>query len=230
MKSIALLVSTCDSYSFLWDNFKTLISKNIPIEKKYSCSETLSIGENYIPFNTNTAAWSDRLINALKRIEEEYIFFVLEDYYMTKKILSAEIDSILDTMIDKNLDKFLLQNGGNMPHTYKTYEMIGVDGVEKQISSCDYYGSFMLVNQSPYLTSLQPAVWKREALLGCLEKNWTPWDFEIKGTHKASTMNINILMYYLDEVYFNACRKGKTLSPGWDEVKRAHNLKELKLL
>jgi hypothetical protein len=78
---------------------------------------------------------------------------------------------------------------------------------------------------SPWLTSVQPAIWRKNELLKFLKPEYSPWDFEVTGSEKAKNNVENYFVAKLDKpIYFNMVRKGKLPSPGWQEFLQEQNL------
>ena len=78
---------------------------------------------------------------------------------------------------------------------------------------------------SPWLTSVQPAIWRKSELLKFLKPEYSPWNFEVKGSKEAKNNVENYFVAKLDKpIYFNMVRKGKQPSPGWEEFLEQQNL------
>ena len=65
--NITLLIGTCDKYSFLWENFKTLQTKyiDLPDSPKVVFTESLDFGEGYSMSHLQNPHWSNLLKDAL---------------------------------------------------------------------------------------------------------------------------------------------------------------------
>ena len=222
-KDITLLVGSCDDYSCLWDNFKTLEEKyiDLPESPKVVFTESLDFGKGYTMSHSQDPHWSNRLSEALDKVTTEYVFFVLEDYYFTKEITSTDFKEITKVMEEFKLDKFMFVT---------EITSYAVAPLSTPLTSLSMKGEYYLQHPSSmYLTSVQPAVWKTSYLKECVQKNWTPWEFEIDGSRlRAGKPQTNIL-FLTDTFYFNAVRKGLKISPGWEKVKEKENLLELVL-
>ena len=87
MKDLTLLVGTCDKYSFLWDNFKTLEQRYLGLKDcpRVAFSESMEFGDGYTTSfegkGKNSEVWSNRLLKALKEVDTEFVFFVLNKLY-----------------------------------------------------------------------------------------------------------------------------------------------------
>jgi hypothetical protein len=78
---------------------------------------------------------------------------------------------------------------------------------------------------SPCLTSIQPAIWRKSELLKFLKPEYSPWDFEIAGDVIAKNNVENYFVAKLDKpIYFNMVRQGKVFSNGWREFLKQQNI------
>jgi len=213
MNNITLLAGSCDDYSFLWDNFIKLCNKYWePQCKKIIVSETLTRDiDNYEFFTTSKDLnWSDRMIAAINNIETDFIFFILDDYFLREDVSNEFILESIDFLERENCNKLIFTT---IPTGIYRLSYIKDD-------------LYKMHDDSDYLTSLQPAIWRKSFLLSCLQKNWSPWQFEIDGTNLIKNQNNKIyLKHKMESIYFNAVRKGKIMSDGWEDFYKKENLK-----
>jgi hypothetical protein len=213
MNNITLLAGSCDDYSFLWDNFIKLCNKYWePQCKKIIVSETLTRDiDNYEFFTTSKDLnWSDRMIAAINNIETDFIFFILDDYFLRENVSNEFILESIDFLERENCNKLIFTT---IPAGIYRLSHIKDD-------------LYKMHDDSDYLTSLQPAIWRKSFLLSCLQKNWNPWQFEIDGTNLIKNQDNKIyLKHKMESIYFNAVRKGKIMSDGWEDFYKKENLK-----
>ncbi len=102
-------------------------------------------------------AWSDRLIEALERIDSDNVFIILEDY-----ILQTQSNLKLSYEIFKNhdLDYLRVSYKKKLPNRFL----------------------YRLSKFKKYNISLQPGYWRKDFLKRILRPKETPWDFEILGS------------------------------------------------
>lgn len=213
MNDITLLIGSCDDYSFLWENFIKLCNKYWePQCKKIIVSENLKYNTDDYDFITpgKDMNWSDRMIYAINQIDSEFIFFMLEDYFLREKISDDFINEAVDFLKKEDANKIVFTT---IPFNF--YKLFHIKN--------DLY---KMNDDSDYLTSVQPAVWRKSFLLKCLQRNWTPWEFEIHGTNLIRNQDNRIyLKHRIESIYFNAVRKGKIMSEGWEEFYKKEGLK-----
>jgi len=224
---ITLLIGTCDSYSYLWDNFVNLCDKHWLVDsKKIFISESkLADFIGYETHTTGDGMWTDRMLSAIKHVETEYTFFVLEDYFLTEAICQADIDTYIKFIEKFNANKIMIE-----PLSYlMKYDM-------KNHTNYEGRSVYKIMDNSDFLTSVQPSVWKTEHLLKVMKPGWSPWEFECSGTdlirgEENKIYNVsNTNAPRTEKIYWNAVRKGGIISEGWNEIKNRFNLKEMRRL
>jgi len=220
MKDLTLLIGTCDAYSMLWDNFVTLTDRYWKIDcRKLFVSENKKVEytgyDFHLPGKLN---WSNRMLSAIDTINTEYTFFVLEDYFFTETLDDRELLLHIDFMKHVDANKVMLE--------YKCKHLTLIDqGTWRGRTT------YKLSPFSNYLTSVQPSVWKTEHLKKVMQLDWSPWEFEIKGSDAIrGKESSTYLMLRNKKPYWNAVRRGLTMSPGWEEIKAKENLQEMNLI
>jgi len=117
--------------------------------------------------------WSNGLIKLLERIEDEYILFMMDDYWLNRRVDQRTIDDLTDyLMAHRDLARLDL-----------TGDRLGASG---WVSHGRVNGLELIRSnpQSPYHFSFQAALWRRSLLLDCLTPDLTPWESEINGDHR----------------------------------------------
>ena len=220
--NITLLIGTCDKYSFLWENFKTLQTKyiDLPDSPKVVFTESLDFGEGYTMSHLQNPHWSNLLKDALDKVTTEFVFFVLEDYFFVKKITSDDFSQITEAMDKHSLSKFMFVAPDGMTHL--------TAAPMRPITNLSMPGNHFLQHiGSQYLTSVQPSVWRTDYLRECVKKDWNPWQFEIEGSKERAGHMQSTALYFTDIIFFNVVKQGFTANPGWEEVKEKENLQPL---
>ena len=94
--NVTLLLTSCDSYEDLWDNFFKLLTINWPNFDLNVVLNTESKEYSYPGVNITTYQldkkhkwqWSKRLRKNLEKISTKYILFFLEDFYLISFLLA----------------------------------------------------------------------------------------------------------------------------------------------
>jgi hypothetical protein len=121
-------------------------------------------------------SWTRYIHDFMKDVEEEFVIFSLDDYLLCTKPDTQMIEIALGLM--KRTAKI-----GRFDLTFDTQ-------IEGNIAPMGNVKGLMVVHKkpnAPYRISTQPAIWNRDFLLQFLDNDWSPWDFEIKGSQKAAT-------------------------------------------
>lgn len=161
---LCIYVSSFDGCSDLWDTFFSIF--------KFfwkDCKFNIYLINNEIEYDNKDITvihtgkevnWFDRTIRSLEAINEEYIVFMLEDYFVSKNVYNDDFEEIIHYM-DENSVYF--------------YRLSLLPSIKKQIKPRYNYSE-----QLKYPISLQPAVWNKDRLLSILKEisGKTPWDFE----------------------------------------------------
>ena len=227
--SITLLIGTCNKYSFLWNNFIKLSEKYLTFDcdKKIFVSETKKVeNENYETILPGDwVSWSDRILAALDKIDTKYTFFVLDDYYFVEKIDEKEMKFHID-LLEK-------ESGNKVMFDYKCPHLsLGKKIIDNKREI------YELNNDSNYLTSVQPSLWKTSFLKECMQSNWSPWEFESKGTENIKGKDNKIYLAVRNQKpYANILTSTKNgiqiqydrYGHNWEKIKEKEKLEELKI-
>lgn len=230
-KKITTLIGSCDSYSPLWKNFDILYDRYWGLEtENILVSETINqldtpFIQNYKVLTDGTGLkWGERILKSLDHIQTPYVFFILDDYYLTEPITEKYINDNIELMEKYNANKMV-------------FDVITPEYSLKELEKNKIYQFNM---SSEYLNSLQPAIWEVNYLKKVLKPEYSPWDFEVAGNGFAAQQNGTILLNRLDpptdkeitiqnksiecRFYHNFVRIGGKISEGWEELYRKENL------
>ena len=210
--NLTTVVGTCDSYLDLIPGFSILYERYFePNIETLIVSETENLDIPKYKFITpGKKQWGERIINALSETKTEYVFFVLDDYYLSQLLTNEYIEYLLKFMDNRKVNKIMLSP---VPDFAKYEYLESINTMHKMSPT------------SPWLTSVQPAIWRKSELLKLLKPEYTPWNFEVDGSKLAKNNVENYFVAKLDNpIYFNMVRKGKQPSPGWEEFLKEQNL------
>ena len=188
----AFLMSSCDDYEDLWEPFFECLDKfskglddSISLsvylnteKKQFHPKKNLDI--NVVTLNQKEdkkLPWSKRLIDVLKRLQEEYVFLVLDDYFVCDEIAWNLFDEILEIMDnDRSIASFQLfgtRARNNAPELYeKSTEL-----------------KYSLMERDGRKTHFVPTIWRKSILLKWLRPWESIWAFESCGSARARRWN-----------------------------------------
>ena len=119
--------------------------------------------------------WTKYIHDTLVDIKDNIIMFSIDDYLLCKKP-NLEMLEIAYKLISKN------KKIGRFDLTFDSQ----VEGNILPVTKIKDYNVFLKHPDAPYRISTQPALWNREYLLKFLSNNWSPWQFELRGTTISS--------------------------------------------
>lgn len=166
MQDLAIFIDSYDGNSDVWDVFfKTydLYWKDCCFPRFLITNEKKYDALNLTVINTGSEKnWFLMSIRGLESINNDFIFFILEDQLISKKMNNDEIKSVVSQMKQEDVYYYRM----TCPNKLSNGQ------------------AFIKVPENtPYPISLQPAIWKREVFLQILKELYTagcrsPWDFE----------------------------------------------------
>ena len=171
-KNCALIVSSCDAYSDLWEPFFNLFKRywsdcEMPIyliteEKKKEIQNVSFICAG------KDSNWSDRLMYSIEKINKPYVILMLEDFFLRSKISNENLNNIFNQFVikDMNMIRLIDRTGPNL----------NLD------NSCNIG---QIKKGTPFRVSTQASIWKSKILKKLLIKDESIWEFEINGTTRA---------------------------------------------
>ncbi len=170
MENIAWVVFSFDGYSDLWDTQFTLLDRycyDISM-KRYLVTQNLDFHWNklnilHTELNND---WCSRAIEALNKVDEDYVIFLLDDFVVTKKIDLEKLEQVYRNIINKNI----------LYYKFKTRFFSLKYSKEERIDKYTY----SIDEKRKYGISLQPSIWNKKYFIRLLMLNLggTPWDFE----------------------------------------------------
>ena len=178
MKDCTMVVSSCDKYDDTWEALFKSIKKywanfDMPIvlntESKKFNMEGLDI-KCYSLFKNKNVPWGKRLKEHLKRIDTEFIFFMLDDFFLVEPVDTKVIEDCLKWMKeDENIAVFSfhrVDDKNNIPSDkYPNFDKRPQDGM--------------------YRLNCQAAIWRKDKLIKYIKDSYNPWDFEIYGSIRS---------------------------------------------
>jgi len=209
--NLAVVINTTDKYSFLWDGWWHYFKNwdhDYPVyflnEKKDINFPVKQIKIDIPELNL----WTKKLRESIKQIPEDNLFVLLEDHFITRKFNKKEFENIYNMFKTLNADALRIMNAISKYATVHD-TMFKTNGVRIK----------KLNEHSRYLIAHSPNIWKKSFLLECLKVDESPWNNEIKGSHRLEGKNHNIYSYVKNGWYVNTYKKGNLTSEGKKIIK-----------
>ncbi|OCX51101.1 hypothetical protein BEL04_20520 [Mucilaginibacter sp. PPCGB 2223] len=208
MNNIALIVHACDRYQLLYRGFEYFFKRNWPFDEigiKYYflTEETDYPSDLFTNIKTGKGEWSDRLLNGLNQIPEEFVIYFQEDMWLSRPVSAETINKVISLALDKDINLFKLSSN-DVYQTTSTGNYI--DGLSVSVLNNE---------ESKFLMSHQVSVWKKSFLAEQLKYKEHPWRNEREGTKRLRALNPKI--YHIDlfseNGQFPINNNGKYLKP-----------------
>ncbi len=189
MNRIALVVHTCDRYKLLYGGFTYFFKKywpvgDINISYYFFTEEEGFDSDSFTNIKTGKGEWSDRLLNGLRQIPEDYILYFQEDMWLSKPVNADIVRQLIDFSISQDVKLFKLSSNSvyhNIP--------IGMYINGLAVATLDN-------EKSQYLMSHQVSIWNKGFLMDQLKHKEHPWRNERRGTKRLKALNPRI--YHVD--------------------------------
>ncbi len=179
-RDCAVIISTCDNYSDIWNPFFTLFHKFWP-DNPYHVfvnSETLDCHDDNVAVTTLKAragiSWTRRLKEALERVDADYIVFMLDDFFLYDYVDTARIEECVSYMRkDFNIAAiYFTCLSGQMK-----MEECTLSGLEK----CSHTGKSKV--------NITLTIWRKSAFEYYLDHDETAWEFEANALERSLERN-----------------------------------------
>ena len=185
-----------NAYLVGYRNSKKIISASAYLIKKYIPNEINTTFLNYGNFNGKTFnsnyeklgnfrfggadTWGKYLSKYFEKIEDEFLIFGLDDYFISKNLNQDSFDKVLEAIqSSKKIANVQLSFSSNQINkNYLTKEN----------------NILYLKRDSDYSAVTQWSIWRRSVLLNILKNIKSPWEFELKGSKILNKLNLNTVI------------------------------------
>lgn len=141
---------------------------------------------NYVNLNDNdggSSLWSKYLKEYFETLDDEYIVFSLDDFFLCREMDEKVFDVLLGEM--KNDKSIVCSKLGITPscrpHEYQIFKE--KDGIE----------IFSLNENASYSSTTQYCIWRREGLIDILSHTQDAWSFELSGSDYLSSTGQKVI-------------------------------------
>lgn len=164
---------SCDAYSDLWTPFFTLLHRHWP-----DCPFPIYLGTGQLSCDDADVTvlrsdggrdWSRCALDYLDQLPQAYILIMLDDFFLRRKVPTAEMLHCLRFAQSTNSTQVRL-----IPWPPPTDRLAGESLIGESVVG------------STYRLSAQAAIWNRAALHALLCPGESIWDFEHQGNARAS--------------------------------------------
>ena len=176
--SLSLVLSSCDSYKDAWKPFCHQIKAcwpefNMPIylnsENEEFHYESFDVRCPFAGKQLKFKEWSDRLIKLLEQIPDEFVLFMLDDFWLTEKVDHKRFKDILTIMeSDEKIGFICLRRESNPGGQDCEYPLLR-ESSKKKI----------------FRITTQAGLWRRKYLIKILRAHESVWYFETRATFRS---------------------------------------------
>ena len=179
MNTVTIVVNSCDKYKDCWLPFFQCYERNwncgYPIvlvtESEHYSYKNLPITTFELYQKGQAVSWSALRIETLSRITTPYIIFMLDDFFLEKKVDQKTIEQCISWM-DKNNDVSVFY-----------FEPIGAG---RNIDDHRFAGFERRPDKCEYKLNCQAALWRRDKLIEYMRPHESAWYFETLGSRRAA--------------------------------------------
>jgi len=151
-------------------------------------------------YKTGHGEWGERLLKILEYIDEDYVFYMQEDFWPTKKFPFTQ--DHMDKFIKNNIDCWRICE---YSHLYNLIHV--VDDI------------YQYHQNSLYTLSHQFSLWKTSFLKKHIKPTETPWQNEIEGSIRIN-LTPHKIYYQNNKWYEETVRGGRLKTNGINLLKR----------
>lgn len=190
---ITFVICSCDKYEDAWHPFFELlhiygVDPTYPMVLNTETKQYTSPHFNIRVVNTTEkVTWSKRMRNVLEQIDTEFVFLLLEDYFLKAPFDNARFESVLDYMRTHPDVAFL-----DIAPWYSN----SVEEVEAhQRNHVNTPDSFRERNNKNYNICVVPSIYRRDAFLDLLRDHEDVWQYERYVGIRAAKHGYKVVRY-----------------------------------
>jgi len=204
MKDLAVVLITCDKYSWIWDTWYHYFKKYWGIEcPVYFCNETKEMnypGIKQILVNEpNPHKWTKRARESINQIPEDHLFILLDDLIFCKDITEI-FRELYQAFIDHKADALRIRPWPTSADIRNINHFIHGRKLK------------LLTQRSKYLATFSPNIWNKEYALKALRKNESIWMCETSSRLKHK--GYKVYDYEIIGWCVNAIKQGELTKEG----------------
>ncbi len=220
---LSTLTLSFDSYHFLWNDYGKLFYKywklnthNIvvgeTISDEYPGCDFKFLTPGRVLNNSGQDMWGKRVLHALEQITTPYVFIMLVDYYLAENLTEEFINQQINFLKSNQANKIVLDT---VQPVYSLSKL-----------NTPY---FKFNNNSDYQTTLMPSIWKTDWIRSLVNKDDTPWTFEMAGSNKIQGHDNKVYLYDLGApMFYNVIRKTRYIPRVWGPIDQTRTWEEFK--
>lgn len=193
---VTIVVNSCDKYEDAWHPFFECLwhfagELPYPIILNTETKQYKSQHYDVICVNTHkrfrAPTWSERFMNVLGKVETEFVFFLLDDYFLEDRFDMERFEKVVSYMRE-HPDVGIVDI---CPHWAESAEEAALNKVKYKNAE----DSFVVRNRESFNITCTPSVWRTEALRSLIRLHEDVWDFEIYVGVRAKQQGYKVVRY-----------------------------------
>jgi hypothetical protein len=199
MVNLSILIHTFNGYKHVWPGCiksweKHYLTKDCPVYWGTDLPTDIKALSHFDVLYSGKGEWSDRLTKLLRKIPTDYVLYMQEDHWLTRR--PPDLNKMMQLVTDQNLLRLQLSP------VVRFYSLYGDD---KPLLYFDI--------NSKYLVSHQPSIWKKSFFMDQLRYSEDPWKNEYEGTKRlnAKTWVSGKIAIYPYSWYKHTCVRGELI-------------------
>ena len=192
---VTFLVNSCDKYEDAWHPFFECLwhfagELPYPIILNTETKRYASPRYPVLCVNTDTKkrlTWSERLLHVLESVHTEFVFFLLEDYFL-KDVFDRDRFEAVVAYMKANPDVAIVDV---RPRWASSPEEVKQNAVTYK----DAEDEFKERNNAEFNITCSPGVWRTAALKELLRPHEDVWDFEIYSGIRAKKYGWTVVRF-----------------------------------
>lgn len=182
MDDISIVVVSCEKFKDTW----RIMHESLKLIPRNQEVKVYWITDGDFPFKSEDEGvfqiklgtdegWVYNLKSGLEKIESEYILYLQDDFFLTKKHPENWLNDVLGIVQNNDLDYY---------RVFPPY--IGVSENDRKVNLAKYSDNYALC--------LRPSLWLRSSFIRLLSSELNPWEFErqIKNFIKGNSIQLKI--------------------------------------
>ena len=184
LDDLAIVVASCDKYESVWAPYFKLFEKyfaeapkniyllveNIDIPQEVSSKWCAKLGDVNI-INSTEKKWSKRIKDSIRQIDQKYILFLLEDFFLQDFVQTDTLKKLVGWMDENEAISAI--------RIYPFWESYTNSWLK-------YRDNFFVIDRNyEERVNAQAAIWRKDRFVEILNDDETAWQFEILASNRS---------------------------------------------
>lgn len=193
---VSFLINSCDKYEDAWHPFFECLwhfagELPYPIFLNTETKQFQSSHYNITCVNTRlglrSPTWSERLLNVLNKVNTEFVFFLLEDYFLKDEFDRNRFEKVVSYMKEHPAVGIV----DICPHWAESLE----EAERNKVVFKNAEDSFAERNREQFNITCAPGIWRTDVLKELIRPHEDVWDFEYYVGSRAKQQGYKVVRF-----------------------------------